>query len=63
MLVSIHPEFGSDYLLEVPIEFEDDGTYSVASCIEDYICDNLCGVESYDIVTDDDEITISSYHD
>ena len=60
MLVSIHPEFGSDYLLNIPMEYEDDGTYSAASYIEDYICDNLFGVESYDIITDDDEITFSS---
>lgn len=60
MLVKIHPEYGSDYMTDIPIELdEDDGTYSIGFAIDEYICENLDGVVSYDIIDEDDEITFS----
>lgn len=60
MLVKIHPEYGSDYVMDIPIDFEeDDGTYSIGFAIDEYICENLVGVDSYDIIDEDDEMTVS----
>lgn len=60
MLIKVHPEYGSDYIMDIPIDIdEDDGTYSIGFAIDEYIYENLVGVESYDIIEEDDEITVS----